>query len=382
MSWFGYGNYAPYVSVATKIALGHAAAKKLAAKEGRSPAPVEIVGRKIAKSFWGMKWCANLERYQDYENRLPRGATYVRNGSVADLVIEPGCVRAIVGGSVAYTVTITIKPLPRAVWTAISRDCASEIDSLFDLLQGRFSDGVMTRLARAEDGLFPSPKEITMHCTCPDGAGVCKHIAATFYGVGARLDVRPELFFTLRKADHRELIGHATSTANLNHSLGTADGMALSDSELGDIFGIEMELPTRDAATEKKPSKTKTKRKPAAKAAAPIVALLSVDETGKVATTPAARQRRSTKKVEIPETKKPTSRMVTSSTKVAGRSKSFPEPSVRAGKAKIAGKAAVVKKSTTASGKAGIGKTRTPNTGAARKKSLVQTPAKKPIRAR
>jgi uncharacterized Zn finger protein len=377
MSWYGYGDFAPYVPVATKIARGHAAAKKLAAREGRSPAPVKIEGRKIAKTFWGIKWCENLERYRDYANRLPRGATYVRNGSVADLVIEPGCVRAVVGGSEAYTINIKIKTLPPAVWNAIGRDCASEIESLFDLLQGRFSDAVMTRLTRAEDGLFPRPNEITMSCTCPDGAGVCKHIAATMYGVGSRLDVRPELLFTLRKVDHHELIGHAATTANLDQSLSSADGMALSDGELRDIFGIEMEPSAKTAG--KKPTrktvKNKTvKKKPAAKVSAQVVASPVTNETTKtkaVAST-AANKRRATKDVVVTEAKRPSPRASTSSVKVTTRSKASAATSVHIEKSKIPSKSAAPQATTTTAGKP----------SAARTKSRVPRAAKKPARAR
>ncbi len=242
MSWYGdYGGWPPRVPVATKIARGHAAAKKLAKKEGREPCPITIDGRKIAKTFWGLKWCENLDRYRDISNRLPRGATYVRNGSVADLVIEPGKVRAVVGGTEAYTVKITIQTLKADVWKAIGRDCAEEIDSLFDLLQGRFNEGVMQRLTRAEEGLFPHKNQISMSCTCPDSAGVCKHIAATFYGVAARLDRQPELLFKLRNVDHLELIGQATSAANLDQALDSSAATTLSDSDLGSIFGIDLE---------------------------------------------------------------------------------------------------------------------------------------------
>ena len=261
MSW--YGDWAPYVPVAKKIALGHAAAKKLAKKEGREPCPIRLEGRKIAKTFWGLKWCENLERYRDIANRLPRGATYVRNGSVADLVIEPGRIRAIVGGSEAYTIEIKIKTLPPAVWQAIGRDCAQAIESLFDLLQGRFNAGVMQRLTQAEGGLFPRSSEITMRCSCPDYADVCKHIAATFYGVAARLDTQPELLFKLRNVDHLELIGHATSAANLDRALRGDDGATLTDGDLGEIFGIELDSPDKGSPSSvQSPSKSTGKRAP------------------------------------------------------------------------------------------------------------------------
>lgn len=286
MSWHGrYSDWAPRVPVATRIARGHAAAKKLAAKEGRTPFPVTIEGRKIAKTFWGLKWCECLERHGDIANRLPRGATYVRNGSVADLVIEPGKVRAIVGGSEAYTVKIVIQTLNPAAWQAISRDCAQEIESLFDLLQGRFSDGVMKRLTQADGGLFPRRNEISMSCTCPDYAGVCKHIAAVFYGIAARLDRQPELLFKLRSVDHLELIGHATSSANLEQALDGSATATLSAGDLGEIFGIDLE-PAEPASSSRVKSpvvpRVSTKR-PAGAAKAKAPAASGVAQRGKKA---------------------------------------------------------------------------------------------------
>lgn len=251
----GYGSWGPYVSVGQKIAKGHAAAKKLAAKEKREPQPINLDGKKIAKTFWGLKWCENLDKYQDISNRLPRGATYVRNGSVTDLVIEPGRVRAIVGGSEAYTIEINIKTLAAAAWKSISRDCAQEIESLLDLLQGRFSDGVMQRLTQTDGGLFPRKNEISMSCSCPDYAGVCKHIAATFYGVAARLDLQPDLLFKLRNVDHLELISQATNAASLDQALGSAGAGSLADSDLSSLFGIELEAPAKPVSSKAKASK-------------------------------------------------------------------------------------------------------------------------------
>ena len=190
----------------------------------------------------------------------PRGATYVRNGSVADLVIEPGCVRAIVGGSEAYSIKITIQTLKPAVWKAIGRDCAESIDSLFDLLQGRFNEGVMERLTQADGGLFPHKNEISMSCSCPDSAGVCKHIAATFYGIAVRLDQQPELLFKLRNVDHLELIGHATSAANLDRALSVSTESTLSDSDLGSLFGIELESAPLSVPASKRQGPKKTQR--------------------------------------------------------------------------------------------------------------------------
>src|ERR1039458_4488689 len=190
----------PYVSVAERR---RKAAREMAklAKKGHPVSPVVIDGRAIAKTFWGKSWCENLERYSDYCNRLPRGRTYVRNGSVVDLQIAPSEIKARVSGSEIYEVVVNVSAVPKARWNSICADCAGAIDSLVELLQGRFSKGVMERICQQKTGLFPAPAEIHFTCSCPDWASMCKHVAAVLYGIGARLDERPGLLFKLRKVD-------------------------------------------------------------------------------------------------------------------------------------------------------------------------------------
>ncbi|HVC97014.1 MAG TPA: SWIM zinc finger family protein [Pirellulales bacterium] len=235
-----WGGWKPYVPVARRRAQAASFAAKQAKKEKRELRPVNIEGRKIARTFWGEAWCDNLERYSDFENRLPRGRTYVRNGSVIDLHIEPGRVKAFVSGSDVYTVKVEIDRLKPADWKRIKAECSESIDSLLDLLAGRFSDGVMKRLTREKDGLFPHPKEIRMSCSCPDWAGLCKHIAAVLYGVAARLDEEPQLLFLLRDVDHGELVSQAVSGENLKGALGGRGG-ALAGEDLGAMFGIDLD---------------------------------------------------------------------------------------------------------------------------------------------
>ncbi len=174
---------------------------KLTKKAGRLASPVVLAGRTIAGTFWGKAWCDNLEAYSDYANRLPRGRTYIRNGSVVDLQISEGKIASYVSGSELYEIEIKIKPLPHRLWKTIQTECAGKIDSLIELLQGKLSSAVMQVVTRQQTGLFPSPKEIDLDCSCPDWAGLCKHVAATLYGVGARLDEKPELLFLLRGVD-------------------------------------------------------------------------------------------------------------------------------------------------------------------------------------
>jgi uncharacterized Zn finger protein len=207
-------------------------------KKGHTISPIAIEGRTIAKTFWGKSWCENLENYSDYANRLPRGRTYVRNGSVVDLQIQPGLIRALVSGSELYEVTLKIAPVTKARWKAICEDCAGAIDSLIELLQGRFSKRVMERICRQRQGLFPSPAEIKLTCSCPDWAGMCKHVAAVLYGVGARFDLQPELLFRLREVNENELIAKAGKALPVAKQAPAAG--KILDGNLSNIFGLDM----------------------------------------------------------------------------------------------------------------------------------------------
>src|SRR5580692_7251914 len=253
MSW-GWG-FRPYVSAAEKRRRAQKAANALG-KKGQKLNPIHVEGRKIAQSFWGKAWCDNLESYSDYENRLPRGRTYVRNGSVVDFQIAPGVIHALVSGSDLYRITITIKPVQKTAWNALKTDCAGRVGSLIDLLQGKLSAQVMEIITRRETGLFPRPVEIGLSCSCPDWAGMCKHVAATLYAVGARLDENPELLFLLRGADHLELVTEATKSVTKGVSTPPDGSALLTDANLEEIFGIEIQplaLPAARAVVSKSP---------------------------------------------------------------------------------------------------------------------------------
>jgi uncharacterized Zn finger protein len=231
--------FRPYVPVAQRRAQAMREIQRRR-KKGENVSPVVIEGRTIAHTFWGKAWCDNLESYSDYENRLPRGRTYVRNGSVVDLQIKPGKVTAVVSGSELYETTINIAPLPQSRWRSIKARCAGQIGSLVELLQGRLSKGVMDVVTAHGAGLFPKPSEIEMSCSCPDWAGMCKHVAAVLYGVGARLDHQPELLFLLRKVDHLELIEEAVPRAGKKTTTGKK---TLAEADVADVFGIELAEP-------------------------------------------------------------------------------------------------------------------------------------------
>lgn len=237
-----YHEWAPYVPVAKRRAKAAREMKKLI-KKGMKIEPIEVQGRKIVRTFWGEAWCNHLEQFSDYENRLPRGRTYVRNGSVCHLAISKGKVEAIVSGSELYNIKINITPLPASKWKNVRKQCAGQIGSMLELLRGRFSDNVMNIVTDQNKGLFPKPSEIKLACDCPDWAEMCKHIAAVLYGVGARLDHQPELLFLLRNVDHEELI-----SADLDIQTATAGKgkrRQLVGADLSDVFGVEMEEPVK-----------------------------------------------------------------------------------------------------------------------------------------
>jgi uncharacterized Zn finger protein len=256
MSWGDY--YRPYVSVAERKVQ---AARKAATlkKKGQILRPVTIEGRTIAKTFWGKAWCDHLESYSDYENRLPRGRTYVRNGSVIDLQIINGEIKALVSGSSIYKVTISISAILTKKWKSLVTECSGKIESLIELLQGKFSKGIMQIITHPEKGLFPHPKEIKLSCSCPDWAYMCKHVAAVLYGIGACLDERPEELFLLRQADHLELLAKA-SVANLKTKADSKQ-QSIADSDLSSLFGIDIEEAPKKVVSKPKSKLTRSIKK-------------------------------------------------------------------------------------------------------------------------
>lgn len=257
----GYGwGWRPYVPVWKRRAQAMQKMEKLR-KKGMNIQPVKIDGRQIARTFWGQAWCEHLEKFSDYENRLPRGRTYVRNGSVCHLNIQKGVIEAKVSGSDIYNIRIAIKPLPKDKWRRVKNSCAGQVGSLLELLQGRLSDHVMAVVTNRDRGLFPRPGEISLDCSCPDWADMCKHVAAVMYGVGARLDEVPELLFVLRGVDHQELVTEDAAKAVVTKAR-KADRRTLDESKLSEVFGIDVvpssEAKAKRSTSRSKPSKSKS----------------------------------------------------------------------------------------------------------------------------
>ena len=233
-------------------------------KAGTQIAPVDpISGNRIAKTFWGKAWCENLLRYSDFENRMPRGRKYVRTGSVVHLAIEPGRVRALVNGTDLYEISIRIAALPEDRWKSLCRQCAGEIGSLVELLSGKPPERVMEIVSRPGEGLFPSPGEISLDCSCPDWAAMCKHVAAAMYGVGVRLDHDPGQLFTLRGVSADDLVGAAVEAA-----AAPSGDEALVSEDLAALFGVEIETEPQSGDAERPVKKAARKKVPGKKAAA------------------------------------------------------------------------------------------------------------------
>jgi len=240
MSW-GYGYYRK-PTVASQRAQAEKRRKQLEKKLGDLQ-PVLVEGNKIAKTWWGMSWNRNLESYADYSNRIGRGRSYCKNGLVLDLRIAEGQVKAKVSGSSIYDVSIQIDKLPEAKWEKIAAVCAGRVESMEALIEGRFPQELSEAFLKQGDGLFPTPKEISFKCSCPDWASMCKHVAAALYGIGARLDQDPMLFFTLRGVDPAALIKRSVEE-KMQSLLANAEGAGkksrriIGEREASRIFGV------------------------------------------------------------------------------------------------------------------------------------------------
>lgn len=237
-----FWSFPKYVCKAEKKAK---AEKKLAQlKKKRDVRPVIIEGSTIARTWWGKAWNKNLESYADYSNRIGRGRSYVRCGAVLDLQVNAGEIKALVHGSRAkpYVITIKIKKLSRNTWQQVVSESAGKLESLEELLSGKFPMALEETFMHRNSGLFPSPKEIDFDCSCPDWASMCKHIAAALYGVGARLDEDPTIFFTLRGVDTGDLIKRTVSrkAEDLLQKAAKKSSRIIEGADLSAVFGIDL----------------------------------------------------------------------------------------------------------------------------------------------
>lgn len=238
------GGFPQYVTVAERRAKAQRAAERLR-KKNPDITPIVIEGRKLARTWWGQAWNDNLERYSDYANRIGRGRSYVRHGSVLDLKITPGKIAALVQGSRArpYNIDIAIQPLDKATWKSTVKACEGKIDSLQELLDGKFPKALSALFTERGKGLFPTPKQISLNCSCPDYAVMCKHVAAVLYGIGARLDESPKLFFVLRDINIDDLVftAAAEKAETLLKKSRKTSTRVIDHDDISAMFGIEMD---------------------------------------------------------------------------------------------------------------------------------------------
>ncbi len=243
--WNGYG---PYVSKAEKIQKALKTREKMA-KKGVVLDPVIVEERTISRTWWGQSWIQNLERYADYSNRLPRGRSYLRNGSILDLKIDSNKITALVTGSRSkpYKIGITIKSISKSAEAVLMKKGRESLDSMHSLLAGDFPPELKEEFFKQGSGLFPSPKEISIDCSCPDWATMCKHVAGALYGVAVRLDEKPELFFTLRGIDIKPFVVSVAKEESkkllqkskiLSSRVLSSDE---SDDDMAELFGIALE---------------------------------------------------------------------------------------------------------------------------------------------
>jgi uncharacterized Zn finger protein len=160
-------------------------------------------------TWWGQRWIAALEALGAvYANRLPRGRTYARRGTVHDLAVAPGRVTARVAGSrpQPYRVTLQLPVFDDATWDAIVVALAGRVRHAAELLDGRMPEDVDEVLAACGVSLFPSARELATRCSCPDVANPCKHVAAVHYVLAQTFDADPFLLPALRGRDRQALL--------------------------------------------------------------------------------------------------------------------------------------------------------------------------------
>ncbi len=287
-----YSRFPKYVSVAERKQKAYKTAAKM---DKGDLSPVVLSGHKISNTFWGKAWCDNVESYQDYSNRLPRGRSYVRSGAVIDLKIAKGSITALVCGSgrTPYKIDITIEPLKKPRWEALKKQCLGRIDSLVSLVQGKLSHDTISLFCDRNTGIFPAPSEIKMKCSCPDSAGLCKHLAAVLYGIGARLDTDPKLFFVLRGIDETELIN-----ADVVDALTEGVTSEIDEASISAVFGVDFDTldpkPPVDAPSPP-PSKTKKTTTKPASTTKPTTKPSKAASSTKPTTKPAPPSKRATK---------------------------------------------------------------------------------------
>ncbi|MBD3256543.1 MAG: hypothetical protein GF383_15720 [Candidatus Lokiarchaeota archaeon] len=178
--------------------------------------PIKVKGGIKAKSkrgdigdtWWSQRWVAALEGF-GWGNRLQRGKRYARSGQVIECNLNKGVVHAKVQGSVKtpYRVTIELNEFQKKQWTKIINKMSRKAIFTAKLLTGEMPPNIEELFNEIKIDLFPtSKKDLKTHCTCPDSANPCKHIAAVHYILAEEFDLDPFMIFTLRGKTQKEII--------------------------------------------------------------------------------------------------------------------------------------------------------------------------------
>ena len=180
-------------------------------------------------------------KYADYENRIERGRSYLRNDAVVDLKIKGNEIysRVLGGGYKPYRIRIRIDALSERQRLNIEQQASGKLQDLESLIQGNFPKD-LKNLFFQKGGLFPSPNEIHFDCNCPDWADMCKHVAAVMYGIGIRIDTNPTQLFELRGIPIESLLTRVIDdkVSNMLKNVDVKSARIIKDADISSIFGI------------------------------------------------------------------------------------------------------------------------------------------------
>lgn len=165
--------------------------------------------RPFGATWWGRAWLDALEHRARLDpNRLARGRSYARRGSVLELTVAPGAVEAVVQGSrtTPYKVTVRVQAFSASEWDAVLDVVSAQIGRVAALLDGELPPEVVEDVRAAGLDLLPGAGEIRTNCNCPDFAVPCKHSAAVCYVITDALDNDPFELLLLRGRSKDELL--------------------------------------------------------------------------------------------------------------------------------------------------------------------------------
>lgn len=165
--------------------------------------------RPFGLTWWGKAWVDALEHRARLDpNRLGRGRSYARRGSVLDLRVDPGVVSATVQGSrvTPYEVTVRIRAFSGDEWDAVLDVVSAQIGRVAALLDGELPPEVVDDAQAAGLELLPDAGEVKTACNCPDFAVPCKHSAAVCFLIADALDEDPFVLLLLRGRRRDELM--------------------------------------------------------------------------------------------------------------------------------------------------------------------------------